>query len=465
MRVTIALVLMLALTVIAVPNAHAQETVVVQLNHGRLLNFSNVDRVVVAAPDIADVNVITRNQIMVIAKKPGETTLSIWNGQAVTTYRVVVVSADASDVVGVLNEALGPSNIHVRIVEDTILLEGTVKTDADKARAESIASTFGKRVINLLTLEQPPAPPAAVLEDSLHTALKDYPVVVTATGPDTVLIDGVVATQYDLQKIDSIAKTYAKNVVLQVRVRTPVQIQIATVIAELNRTAMNQLGVSYGGLEPGNIGTNSSAITPFVFNFGLVNGDTALQILVARLSLLEQRNAAKTLANPRLSVLEGQTARLLVGGQVPIPTVSTNGQTTVTFYPFGVKLEFKPIVQPDTPITLDMLTEVSNLDFANSVTATGFSYPTIDTRRVETVVSLRPGEFLAIGGLLQRTDSKLVQKIPILGDIPILGALFRSTSFQRGESELVIFVTPNIVTPTTSIPALPQTPSPDTLNP
>ena len=291
------------------------------------------------------------------------------------------------------------------------------------------------------------------------------PLVVTVTGPDTVLIDGVVATQYDLQKIDAIAKTYAKNVVLQVRVRTPVQIQIATVIAELNRTAMNQLGVSYGGLEPGNIGTNSSAITPFVFNFGLVNGDTALQILVARLQLLEQRNAAKTLANPRLSVLEGQTARLLVGGQVPIPTVSTNGQTTVTFYPFGVKLEFKPIVQPDTPITLDMLTEVSNLDFANSVTATGFSYPTIDTRRVETVVSLRPGEFLAIGGLLQRTDSKLVQKIPILGDIPILGALFRSTSFQRGESELVIFVTPNIVTPTTSIPALPQAPSPDTLNP
>ena len=128
-------------------------------------------------------------------------------------------------------------------------------------------------------------------------------------------------------------------------------------------------------------------------------------------------------------------------------------------------MEFKPVVQPDTPITLDMLTEVSNLDFANSVTATGFSYPTIDTRRVETVVSLRPGEFLAIGGLLQRTDSKLVQKIPILGDIPILGALFRSTNFQRGESELVIFVTPNIVTPTTSIPALPQAPSPDTLNP
>ena len=107
MRLSIAVVLMLALTVIAVPNAHAQETVVVQVNHGRLLNFSNVDRVVVAAPDIADVNVVTRNQIMIIAKKAGETTLSIWNGQAVTTYRVVVVSANASDVVGVLNEALG----------------------------------------------------------------------------------------------------------------------------------------------------------------------------------------------------------------------------------------------------------------------------------------------------------------------------------------------------------------------
>ena len=263
MRLSIAVVLMLALTVIAVPNAHAQETVVVQVNHGRLLNFSNVDRVVVAAPDIADVNVVTRNQIMIIAKKAGETTLSIWNGQAVTTYRVVVVSADAANVIGVLNEALGPSNIRVRIVEDTILLEGTVKTDADKARAESIASTFGKRVIDLLTLEQPPAPPSTVLQETVRAALKDYPVVVSATGPDTVLIDGVVSTQYDVQKIDAIAKTYAKNVVLQVRVRTPVQIQIATVIAEINRTALNQLGVSYGGLEPSNIGTNSSAVTPF----------------------------------------------------------------------------------------------------------------------------------------------------------------------------------------------------------
>jgi pilus assembly protein CpaC len=456
---------MFALTVVAVPNAHAEQTVIVQANHGRLLNFANVDRVVVAAPDIADVNVISRQQIMIIAKKVGETTLNVWNGQAVTTYRVVVVSASPADIVTALQEALGPSNIRVRVVEDTVILEGTVQTDADKARAESISSAFGKRVIDLLTVAQPPAPPAGALEEALHAALKDYPVVVTATGPDTVRIDGVVATQYDLQKIDAIAKSYAKNVVLEVRVSAPVQIQIATIVAEINRTAMNQLGLSYGGLEPSNLGVNSSAFTPFVFNFGLVNGDVALQILVARLQLLEQRNAARTLANPRLTVAEGQTARLLVGGQVPIPTVTTNGQTTVTFYPFGVRLEFKPVVQPDTPITMDMLTEVSNLDFANSVTASGFSYPTIDTRRVETVVSLRPGEFLAIGGLISQTNSKLVSKIPILGDIPILGALFRSTNFQRGESELVVFVTPTIVTPTTTQPQLPQAPNPDTLNP
>jgi pilus assembly protein CpaC len=449
-----------AIASITVRSAHAEDALIVQVGHGKLLQISNIRRVVVAAPEIADVNVIGRNELMVIAKRVGETTLNVWTPAGVTSYRVQVVIASSADVGDVIKEVLGESGVQVRILGDTAILEGTVKDDVAKARAEVIASTFSKRVVNLLTVVQPPVVPAHALEDVLHDALKDYPVTITASSGDTVRIEGVVATQYDLQKIDTIAHAYAKNVVLMVRVRTPVQVQIATIVAEINRTALNQLGVEYGG------GDTTGLLTPYVFNFGYVtNGNIALQLLVARLHLLEQRNAAKLLANPRLVVLEGQTSHLLVGGEVPIPLAGPLGVPTVTFKEFGIRLEFKPVVQPDEPIKLDLVTEVSALDFSQAVVISGFSVPTIRSRRVQTVVSLRPGEFLAIGGLIQRDEAKVIQKLPILGDIPILGALFRSTSFTKGETELVIFVTPSLVTPTTETPTLPQSPNPDTINP
>ncbi len=464
MRSATAVVLMLVLTIFAIPPAHAEETLIIRVNHGKLLMFKNVDRVVVAAPDVLDVSVISRHELMLIAKRVGETTLNVWDGQTATAYRVMVVSATVSDVTQSLKEALGPVNIKVKIVGDTVFLKGTVKTDADKARAESVASAYGKKVVNLLTLEQPlvpPPSPAESMEAQLRDALKDFPVTIKATAGDTVRIEGIVATQYDLKKIDTIAKSYAKNVVLLVRVRTPVRIQITTIIAEINRRALNQLGVEWGGGDPINLLTN-----PFVFNFGyLTEMNISLQTLVARLTLLESRNAAKTLANPRLVVSEGQTSRLLVGGEVPIPTVSTNGQVNITYKEFGVRLEFKPVMQPDEPITLDLLTEVSRLDFTQSIVASGFNIPTIVTRRVQTVVSMRPGEFLVIGGLIQRDDTQVITKIPLLGDIPILGALFRSTSFNKGETELVIFVSPSLVTPVTTEPRVPERPNPETLNP
>ena len=227
---------------------------------------------------------------------------------------------------------------------------------------------------------------------------------------------------------------------------------------------MNNLGITYGGQVPGDVQGNTFA--PFIFNFGLLpgGGNLALNFLVARLNLLQQRNAARTLSNPRLVVAEGGSSKLLVGGEIPIPTVGALGQTNVTFQPFGVRLEFKPVYRPDEPIALDLLTEVSSLDFANAVVANGFTIPALKVRRLESVVNMRPGEFLAIGGLLSRDDSKVINKIPILGDIPIIGALFRSTSFSKGESELVIFVSPSIVTPTTEAPQTPPVPNPDTLN-
>ena len=468
MRRSIGVVVALFVAVALVPptgQAQGIPALVVPLNYGRLLNVVNLQRVVIAAPEIADVNVITRNQLMILGKHIGETTLTVWTAAGVSTYRVVVAAASSADLTKTLQDVLGEPGIRANVVAGIVVLDGTVGTDAARAQAEQIAGAFG-RVLDRLTVRQPSASPTDVITQQLQAGLHDYPgITVTVTGPDTVRIDGVVETGYDLAKVESIAKTYFKNVVMTVRVHNPVEIQIATVVAEINRTALRDIGVRYGG------GTTSSPFlgTPGIFDFGLFTAPnqaaSALQTLIGEIHFLEQHNAARTLANPRLVVMDGQSAKLLVGGEVPIPTVNTNGQTTITFKEFGVRLEFKPVVQPGAPINLNLLTEVSSLDFANAIVANGFTIPTIRSRRAETAVAMEPGQFLAIGGLIQNTDSKVVNKLPVLGDIPIIGELFRSTTFQRGESELVIFVTPSIVRPASTPPPVQPLPNPEQLNP
>jgi pilus assembly protein CpaC len=438
---------------------------VVAVNHGRLLSVANLQRVVIAAPDIADVNVITRNEVMIIGKHVGETTLSLWSAVGRSDYRVAVVAVSSEELTRTLKAVVGEPGVRAEVVGDLVVLDGTVRTEAAREQAERIASGFGRQILNRLAVQQPTAQPAEVLGQALAVELRGYPVTITVTSPDTVRIDGLVETAYDAAKIESIAKTYFKNVVMTVRVRNPVEIQIATVVAEINRTALNDLGVQYGGGAP----TSPFLGTPGVVNFGLFTAPNAvateLDTLIGQLHYLETRNAARILTNPRLVVMDGHVAKMLVGGEIPIPTVTQNGQTTITYQEFGVRLEFKPIAQPGAPINLDLLTEVSALDFADAIVANGFRIPALQTRRAETVVAMEPGQFLAIGGLIQNTVSKVITKLPLFGDIPILGELFRSTTFQRGESELVIFVAPSIVRPVSTAPPVPPMPDPDQLNP
>lgn len=480
MRSMTALLLISLMIIVTAPSAHADETVMIQVSHGILLKVRNAERVVVAAPDIADVNLITRNELMVIAKKIGETTISVWDARGFTTYRVVVANAPGGDIARAISEALREPSITVKLVGDAVTLEGSVKTSADKARAQGIAEAFGKKVVNLLTVEQPAVqPPSAtqVMEAQVREALKDLPVVIKVIRDDTILIEGTVANQTELVRLEAIAKAFAKNVVLLVRVRNPLQIRVDTSFVEIDRQALQQMGVEWGG------GNLTDLLTdPFAFHFGFFvdqnNQATALQLLVARLRLLEQRGAARTLANPRAVVMEGRPGKLVVGGELPVPIVQGDGRTvTIQFKEFGIRLEFcvnsilrKQGDQLDCVrtqefgagdgVTMDLNTEVSSLDFTNAITAAGFVIPTIKKRQVQTMVMMRPGEFLLLGGLIQRDVSQNISKIPVLGDIPVLGALFRSVRFQRGETELVIFVSPSAITPTREAPPVPAEPSP-----
>ncbi|MDR7482932.1 MAG: pilus assembly protein N-terminal domain-containing protein [Armatimonadota bacterium] len=488
MRTLLSSALILMLATIAAPVVDANETVVVQVNHGLLLKVRGAERVVVAAPEIADVNLITRNELMIIAKKVGETTLSVWDARGFTTYRILVVTGPAEDLVQVITQVLREPRLTVRVVGQVVVLEGSVKTEEDRKRAEEIARALatGRTVANALTVEQTKATEEEqrrqaaeaarrARETQLREALHGLQVTVRLLDLETAIIEGGVATQEDLRRLESIARTFVKNVTVLVRVTAPLQIRVDTTFVELDRTALQQMGVEWGGGQA----TDPFLTDPFAFHFGNLNQGwplTPLQLLVARLRALEARGAARTLANPRAVVMQGRPGKLLVGGELPIPIVQADRTVTIQFKEFGIRLEFcvnsllrkqgeqldcvpSPGMGGGDGLTMDLRTEVSTLDFSNAIVAAGFLIPTIRKREVQTSVMLRPGEFLLLGGLIQREQSQNVQKVPLLGDIPVLGALFRSTRFQRGETELVIFVSPSVAAPTREAPPTPAEPT------
>jgi len=171
---------------------------------------------------------------------------------------------------------------------------------------------------------------------------------------------------------------------------------------------------------------------------------------------LKENNLVKILAEPTLAALSGQTAHFLAGGEFPIPVPQAFGVTTVQYKQFGVQLTFQPVVHSQNTISMTVTPEVSELDFANGLQLNGFTVPSITTRRASTTIEMNDGQSFAIAGLLRDTVRETITKYPLLGDIPILGALFRSSQFQKNESELIIIVTPHLAKPmTAAAPLLP----------
>lgn len=254
------------------------------------------------------------------------------------------------------------------------------------------------------------------------------------------------------------------------------QVQIDTRIVELSRRALRQAGINLtrvgnnstisvsppgtlsgisGGGGSGFIVDSASGFLPLSQAFNLVYGNASENLLVT-LSVLEQNGMAHTLAEPTLVALSGQTASFLAGGEFPIPVVQNGGSgssITIEFKPFGIRLMVTPTILPHGRIALKVAPEVSEIDFTTGVDTGGVTVPGLITRRADTMIELGDGESFAISGLVSQQLSANVDKIPGLGDIPILGALFKSTRFEREDRELLMIVSPHLVRPTAAAAA------------
>ena len=299
------------------------------------------------------------------------------------------------------------------------------------------------------------APDTMGLKRKLAELMPAERVGVTASN-DSMVLDGRVSSAAAALRVATIAETYApKKIINMMSVGAPQQVLLEVRFSEMSRGTVRQLGItniSYGSSgSAGSVGTASDLRDgPFSAALSIFGPGINIQ-----LDALEQNGLVHTLAQPNLLALSGETANFLAGGEFPVP-VSASTQVSggiavpevkIEFKQFGVSLAFTPTVLEDGLINLLVAPEVSSLDPNASIQLNGFSIPGLKVRRAKTVVELRDGQSFAIAGLIRNDFTDTVKKVPLLGSIPIIGALFRSSKFNREETELVMMVTPHIVRP------------------
>jgi len=359
----------------------------------------------IANPGIADISSLSDRTIYVLGKAPGRTTLTLLgaDGQLIANVEVRV-TPDVAEFKERLEQILPGQGIEVRTANDGIVLSGTVDSIVDLDRALELANRYAPdRVSNLMTVG----------------------------GTQQVMLQVRFA---EMQR--SVSKSLSSSLGLQG----------VTLGGDLGLTGgtgtLNNAGALANGFA-GNL-PGSNANTGAVL-FGFNAGGLEVGLL---LEALEERGVVRTLAEPNLTALSGQTASFLAGGEYPVPVAQEDGQVSVEFKPFGVELSFVPRVVDGDLINIELQAAVSSLDPANGFTQGGFTIDAFRRRETSTTVEMRDGESFAIAGLLSDDFRDLNGQVPWLGDIPVLGALFRSAEYERQQSELVIIVTPHLVTPT-----------------
>jgi pilus assembly protein CpaC len=408
---------------VAQPKAYASGSyrpstqVLLSVGEGQMLNLPrSVASVWTSNPEVADVYVNGPRQMNLFGKKAGQATVIATAADGSVVYGAnVQVNPNISSINDILHQAMPESDISVTNVGQVAVLNGTVASPDDAAQAEML--------------------------------------VKAALNPGVNVMD------------QNAALTIAT--VSRLKVATPLQVTLKVRIAEVNRTVLKQLGINLltndatsgfkfgiaqgGGIAVPTAGTDKpfapSVIRSAIGSTLLGSGKLFGLDILGSLDIAAQDGLVTMLAEPNLTALSGEPASFLAGGEFPIPVSQSLGAVTIEYKQFGVGLAFTPIVLADGRISMRVRPEVSQLSDAGSVKLNGFTVPALTTRRAETTVELGSGQSFMIAGLLQNSANNSIDKAPFLGDLPILGALFRSTHYQRQETELVVIVTPYLVRP------------------
>jgi pilus assembly protein CpaC len=422
-----------------VPASQGQESSEPQTLHllvGRSLVItspSRIKRISLADPEIAEAIVVSPTQVLVNGRKPGGVSLLLWDETDQSQAFEVSVDIDVLGLSQKIHEVFPAENVHIDTSKDVVIITGKISSSVVADKILEVVKGAAPKVTSMM--EVPSVPTGEILlqvrfAEIDRTALTELGFNILSTGVGKT-IGSLSTRQFGGVSAPAITDTFP--------VRGPQGNPSETF--STTQTLTNALNI-------------------FLFNPNIHLG-TAIQAL-------QSKNLFQVLAEPNLMTESGKEANFLAGGEFPYPSLQSSGGTgssnavTIQFKEFGIRLSFTPILAADGTIHLKVKPEVSTLDFANAVTLNGFVLPALSTRRVESEMSLADGQTFAIAGLVDNRVTELMSKIPGIGDIPVLGKLFQSKSFNKSKNELLVIVTPHIVRPLSpdQVPHGPNFPQP-----
>lgn len=401
--------LLLAAAMLSFGSACAAEPVEVSLNESKYMAASGITRLAVGNPAIADVQLLSSGDFLLVGKKAGTTSLIVWSDGGRRTEYTVYVAGNDRGMASAIQDAIGYPKVHVQMIEDRVMLRGKVENQYEHDSALKIAGLYtggdGSGVIDLLEMEHP--------------------------------------SQIRLEaQIIEINSDYTKNLGIQYWSQTP-----GSNSNSGSSTGNSNSGITVGtaGLFYGGEDFSSTRKHGGWLGSHVANVNVTLQALI-------NEGKARILSRPSITTMSGKTANILIGGRIPIPVSDGNGNVSIDWHEYGMKLNIEPVVDSEDKITSKVHAEVSTLDYSHGVKIDSFSVPGIATREAESEVNVRSGMTMAIGGLINSEDAKIVSKIPLLGDLPIIGRFFRHTSNTRDKREVIILITPTLVADDTPVP-------------
>lgn len=401
--------LLLAAAMLSFGSACAAEPVEVSLNESKYMAASGITRLAVGNPAIADVQLLSSGDFLLVGKKAGTTSLIVWSDGGRRTEYTVYVAGNDRGMSSAIQDAIGYPKVHVQMIKDRVMLRGKVENQYEHDTALKIAGLYtgsdGSGVIDLLEMEHP--------------------------------------SQIRLEaQIIEINSDYTKNLGIQYWSQTPGSNSNSGSSSDNTNSGITvgTAGLFYGGEDFSSTRKHGGWLGSHVANVNVT-----LQALI-------NEGKARILSRPSITTMSGKTANILIGGRIPIPVSDGNGNVSIDWHEYGVKLNIEPVVDSEDKITSKVHAEVSTLDYSHGVKIDSFSVPGIATREAESEVNVRSGMTMAIGGLINSEDAKIVSKIPLLGDIPIIGRFFRHTSNTRDKRELIILITPTLVADDTPAP-------------
>lgn len=455
----------------------------------RIVPVTGVIRAAVGDPSIVDIAVIGPDLILANAKAPGKTSLHLWTDSGVE-FVTVTSFRDLAPLIGQATELIGIETLRLTPVGSSVILEGSVDSLEQKERALKIASAFFGDVVDLVS-----APGAdegigstglASLEDTVSSELPDE--TGDAIGPagsvveedlraisrirladaldsllseervhsgffgEKLVIEGQVEDQNALERLDTIVSECWEDAVTIIDVSNPLQVLIRALIVEVDRSDLAEIGITIGSYDP-----NTGDVLPWTVVLQHLADNIwsplAGRSPVAKLRALERDGAIRILAAPSILTVSGGEASFLAGGEIPIYLGISDDRVIFEWREYGVLLHVAATVDRLGLISLDIQPEVTELDPDRGLSVGDYVIPAFTTRRVKTSVVVQDGQTVAIGGLLSTKVTKIVEKLPVLADLPVVGALFQSTRFQKGQTELVVLITPEIVRATGSTDA------------